>query len=215
MLENLWWRWPSLTQTKKHTNMQIPCLTVTLISVLHHPGNSTHNFLFTQDTWGLPPLKAGDGISCSVGMIIIGISKKRRNVMWLDNDGSAETATTFLSGRDRVCFMCLILPESKYSTVPVWYYTFSLNFHLHCFVQLFCFQVSCVSLRLCVHISFTSPFGLSSQSESVRSSLVSIEACVLSLYETLASDSGQRKITRKNTFINSAPLLPNSIRSNI
>lgn len=63
---------------KQHTHMQITRLVDTLISVFHHPGNYTHSFLFTQGTcWGLPPPRASDGISCGVGKIIVGISKKR------------------------------------------------------------------------------------------------------------------------------------------
>lgn len=61
-----------------HTRMQITRLVVTLISVLYHPGNYTHSFLFTQGTcWGRPPPRASDGISCGVGKIIVGISEKR------------------------------------------------------------------------------------------------------------------------------------------
>ena len=44
---------------------------------------------------------------------------------------------------------------------------------------------SCVFLAspacVCVYVLFASPFSLSGQSESVKSSLISAEACVLSL----------------------------------
>lgn len=51
---------------------------VTLINVLHQCGDYTHSFLSAPGTcWALPPPQAGDGISCSVGKIIVGISKKR------------------------------------------------------------------------------------------------------------------------------------------
>lgn len=78
-VENLWLQRAGRTQTGKtatHTLIQIPCLIVTLISALHHRCNYTHSFLLT--CWGLPPPPAGDGISCSVGMIIVGISNKKR-----------------------------------------------------------------------------------------------------------------------------------------
>lgn len=77
--ESLWLQRAGRTQTGKtatHTLLQIPCLIVTLISALHHRCNYTHSFLLT--CWGLPPSPAGHGISCSVGMIIVGISNKKR-----------------------------------------------------------------------------------------------------------------------------------------
>lgn len=102
-------------KTATHTLIPIPCLIVTLISALHHRCNYTHSFLLT--CWGLPPPPAGDGISCSVGMIIVGISNKKSCRVIV---GSAHTSAAFLRAW---VFTCVL------QTVP------SLTCHFHFFFQ--------------------------------------------------------------------------------
>lgn len=68
----------ALVRDAGERNTHMPRLIVTLISVLPHPGNYTHNFLLSQGTWGPPPLGAGGGISCGVGTIIVGIVQKKK-----------------------------------------------------------------------------------------------------------------------------------------
>lgn len=55
----------------------------------------------------------------------------------------------------------------------------------------FYFELACVCPCACVHVSFTAPYSLGRQSESIKSPLVSTEACTLSFVQS--SHSGQKR----------------------
>lgn len=85
--------------------------------------------------------------------------------------------------------------------LPVRCYTFTLNSRV-VFPHKVPYIFACIWLCVCVCVSFSLLFGLSRQSESVKSSLASSEACVLSFVKRLWQHTGEmrkNKNSRKTT----------------